>query len=480
MYCPPVKSSLLFGGLLLLSGALSGCVLAPKEAKDEAEEMRVSGQVYERSFEKRELPGLPPEPTADDLLRRAFAANGELEASYHQWAAAVHRIDQAGGYPNTPLSASFNYMFSGGGTKAFDRTSVTLGPDPMENLAFPLKTYQAGKVAFDDARAAGKRFRAAKFAVQRRVLNAWLDYALLAEKVRVQGENVSLLKLLSDTAVNRVQAGGPQQDLIRSETEYRLAENEEKNLEAKLPQLRAMLNAMMARRPDEALRPPNEMPAARAVPLDDAALLSLAATTNPELSALAEQVRGRRDAITLAKLQYIPDFNPFTGFTGTVSQAVGLGISIPTFLPEVRGRVREARSELREMLAMYRQKEFDQAAGVVAALYALRNSERQADLFRSEILPAAERVLELSRQSYAAGSGTFTELVESQRTLLEVRLGLSEARAAREQSLADLEALIGVDMASITPAATKPVAHPESGPVTSASTSAKDGTTVRQ
>ncbi|HEV2294739.1 MAG TPA: TolC family protein [Tepidisphaeraceae bacterium] len=456
--------------VLGLTVVLSGCVLAPREAKHEAVEMRVAGAPYRQPFAERDLPEVPSKLRWEDVLRRALLANGDLESAYYDWAAAVHRIQQAGGYPNTPLSTSFSYMFSGGDMKAFDRTTVNVGPDAMENLAFPPKVYQAAKVALDEARAAGKRFVATKFDVQERVLTAWLQYALLAERIRIQRENVSLLKLISDTAVNRVQAGAQQQDLIRAETEYRLADNELKNLEAQLPQQRATLNAMMAREPDAPLEPPDQIPPARPVPLDDAALLALAAETNPELAALGNLVRGRENALELAKLQYIPDFNPFAGFTGTVSQMIGVGISIPTFLPEVRGRVKEARADLRGMMAMYRQTRFDTAAQVVAALYALRNSERQAELFENQIIPAAERVLDLSRQGYAAGTGPFLDLVESQRTLLDVRLGLAEARATREELLADLEELLGVDMEAIAPANPEPEIRPiASGPGPSAS-----------
>jgi hypothetical protein len=82
----------------------------------------------------------------------------------------------------------------------------------------------------------------------------------------------------------------------------------------------------------------------------------------------------------------------------------------------------------------------------VAALYAVRNGERQAELFERRIVPAAGRVVDNARQAYAAGTGTFIDLIDAQRTLLEVRLTAAEARAAREKTLADLEALLGVDV----------------------------------
>lgn len=425
--------------------------------------MERAGLRYEVPFEKRIVPELPEKPAWQDVLRRAYLANGELEASYFQWAAAVHRIQQAGGYPNTPLSLGFEQMFEGG--TSFDNTVVRIGPDAMENLAFPPKVYQAAKVALDDARAAGKRFTAAKLSLQRKVLTAWYAYALQAERRRVQEANLSLLKLITETAVARVGAGAPQQDLLRAEVEQRRAEDELRGLEAELPQTRAMLNALMARAPDAALTPPERIPAARPLSSDDAAILALAVKNNPELAALAHRVKGREDALELARLQYIPDFNPFLGLTGTVSQVVGIGVSIPTFLPEVRGMVKEAKADLREMQAMYRQTTFDRAAQVVAALYALRNSERQARLFEERIIPAAERVVDNVRAGYATGTSSFTDLIDARRVLLDVRLVAAEARAARETSFADLEALIGRELSSgAAEAEGRDVAAPTSAP----------------
>lgn len=424
---------------------LGGCVLAPGEARKERAALQDAGAPYAQRFERRPLPDLPERPEWRDVLRRALLANGELEAAYFEWAAAVARIDQAGGYPNTALSLDIEQMIGSGSTFGRD-TSVTIGPDPMENLAFPPKIYQAGKVATDDARAAGKRFLAKKLQIQSQVLSAWMDYALLAQRLTIQRQNLALLKLINDTAAARVRAGAQQQDLLRAEVEYRRAENELRGMEAERPQTRAMLNAMLGRPPEAALGLPDNLPPPRYLPAEDAELLALAAQNNPELVDLALQVKGRRDALELARLQLIPDFNPFVGFTGSVSQFVGLGLSIPTFQPEVYGMIKEARADLQRMRAMYRQAKFDRAARVVASLYAIRNSERQAELFEKTVVPAAERIVASARGGYAAGTGSFLDLVEAQRTLLEVRLAAAEARVAREKHLSELEALVGIEI----------------------------------
>ena len=201
--------------LLILPVLLTGCVLAPKEAKQEQARLDEAQQPYRQPFEKREVPELSDQPTWREVLRHAFLTNGELEADYWEWAMAVSRIQQAGSYPNSPVMFGFEYMFSDESMKSWDRTTLMAGFDAGESLLLPNKVYQSGKIATRDAQAAGERFSAAKFDLQRRVLNAWVDYALLAEQVRIQRENAALLKLLNETAAGRVQAGGPQQDLHR-------------------------------------------------------------------------------------------------------------------------------------------------------------------------------------------------------------------------------------------------------------------------
>jgi outer membrane protein TolC len=157
-------------------------------------------------------------------------------------------------------------------------------------------------------------------------------------------------------------------------------------------------------------------------------------------------------------MMYIPDINPMASFTGSVSQMVGAMVMLPTNAPRIRGMIDEARAMVRESQAMLRQSHSDRAAAFVAALVGLRNAERQTRVFEETILPRAEQTLSSSRQAYSTGTGTFIELVDAQRTLLDVRLLIVEARAEREKRLAELEELAGVDIETL--------AGPTSAPAT--------------
>src|SRR3954469_11025597 len=347
----------------LAAVTLSGCVLAPKETKDEQARADATAKAhqYEPPYEQRIIPELPLQPTWRDVLQRAFLVNGDLEAAYFEWRAALQRIPQVANYPNTNIAPTFSYMFSGGQMKSWDRTTVNVGFDPMENLSFPTKVAQAGKVALDNARAAGARFEEKKFEVQRKVLSSYLELALMEQKIRIRQDYVALLKLLSDTTADRVRAGGSQQDLLRAQTQHRLAEDELETMVSERRAMLAMLNGMLARPSDAEIAIPVDLPAPRALPADDAKLIAVATDRSPQLARLAHEVQGRTDALELARMAYIPDINPMAGFTGGVSQMVGAMLILPTTIPEIQGRIDEERAMLRSTEAMLRQAKNDRA-----------------------------------------------------------------------------------------------------------------------
>ena len=456
---------LLLAPLLLI---LTGCVLTPPGTAEEQQRQDEAGKPYQLPVGQRVLPEVPQPAAWQDVLHRAFLANGDLEASYFEWRAAMARIDMAAAWPNSNVQVGFEYMFSKERMKSWDRTTVSAGFDPAMSLQLPMKVQQAGKVALEEARVAGYRFAAAKFDLQKKVLTGYLNLSLMEEKVRIQRDNVALLKMLTETASNRVQAGGPQQDLLKAQIEWRLAENELANMEAEAQSMQAMLNGMLARDAQAPLALPPTVPAARTVATDDAGLIAVAVDQNPELAGLARQVAGRADALKLARMKYIPDINPTAAFTGNVSQAVGAMVMLPTNIPMIRGAVNEAKAMLQSTEAMARQAKHDRAAGFVAALYAMRNAERQVVLLRQRILPAAEQVLNSSRQAYTTGTVGFADLIDSQRTLLEVRQLIAEARIERERRLAELEALAGVDIETLARPTTMPTTMPTAQPATTA------------
>jgi outer membrane protein TolC len=455
---PPSRARRAAAAALAVASLLSGCSLAPKGSEAERSRALASGVAYEPPIAERCARELPPEPDQRDLLRRAFLCNGELEAAYHAWHAAAERIDIAAGYPNTNVSLGFEYLFSGGNLSGWDRTTLTVGFDPMQNLSFPTKILAAGRVAYEEARAAGERFAAAKFALQRAVLEAYLQYALLAERTRVQRRLLDLLRLGSTIAAAGVAGGLPQQDLLSADVERAQGERALAALDAALLQQRARLNGLIGRAADAPLPAPAVLPEPRPLPLDDATLLAVGPAANPELAALARTVAGRADALDLARQQYFPDINPFLGISGSMAQVVGAAITLATKLPQIQAGIREARANLRAAEAMRHQAGLTRGADFVATLVALRNAERQHALLDDHIRPAAHQAADAVTRAYSTGGSDLPALIMARRTLLDLDLAIAETRIAREQRLAELEQLAGVDAEALPVAAARSAA----------------------
>ncbi|MBI2756725.1 MAG: TolC family protein [Chloroflexi bacterium] len=433
-------------GLAALAG-VAGCALVPDGTDEERANLRAAGALYDQPLEQRTLPDLPASPTWQEVLRRAFLANGDLEASYFEWKAAVQRVEIASAYPNSNLEFGYSYMFSAEKMKAFDRQTFSLGFDPSMNFLIPTKVRQQGRVALDDARAAGERFRAAKFDTQRRVLSLWAELRMLESRRQVQHEQVRLNRLSIDAVRARAQAGGVQRDLLRAEASLRTQENGLRNTESELSATRAILNGLLVRDPAVAIDTTGD--SARTIAATDDQILAAAVELNPEIAAIARQTEGRADALELARMQWIPDINPSFMFTGNVSQALGATVMLPTTIARIRGGIREAEAMLRAGEAMLRQTRTDRAATLVATLVALRNNERQAALFEGSLVPLAERVLQNTRQAYAAGTAMYIDLLDAQGIVLDTRLVAIEARSARDKRLAELESLMGTDIEAV-------------------------------
>jgi cobalt-zinc-cadmium efflux system outer membrane protein len=447
-----LRSSVAKAGLSLAIMMLGGCVLAPEGTRDEHARLDEATGQYERPAAERELPPLPRIASWRDVLHQAFLANGELEAAYFDWKAAIIQIDQAAAWPNTRLALGYSYMFSPQNMKAWNRTTLSGGFDPGMNLQLPIKPQTAGKVALDAAREAGEKFLAAKFELQRKVLSAYLDLALAEERLRIQRDEVNLLKLSMDSASARALAGGPLQDMFKAKTEWALAKNNLLNMDAAVRSSKARLNGMLAREAQAPLTIPSTLPPPRPVVQEDGRLIAVAVDRNPELAALARQVEGRKDAIDLAALGYLPDFSPSGAITGNISQAVGTMVMLPTTLPQIRASIDNAGAMARSSEAVLRQTEKDRAASFVANLYLMRNAERQAQFYRRTVIPLVDQTLSSSQQAYAAGQVSFAELIDSIRTYNSIRFMVAEVKVEREKRLVELEALAGVDIETLSQA----------------------------
>jgi outer membrane protein, heavy metal efflux system len=228
-----------------------------------------------------------------------------------------------------------------------------------------------------------------------------------------------------------------------------MSENDIATMQSQLVSQRATINALLSRRADSPLPIPRQLPASRPLAYEDADLVDLAAKQNPELMALADEIRGRDEGIRLAKLQYLPDFNLSIGtdLTGVTQSLLGQA-TIPILRYEaLRAAIAQAEANLRASEAMRRQAQSDLAAQVVADIVIVRDADRQLELLDHTILPRARQVVNVGRSAYETSHASLLELLEDQRALIALDRLVADLRITQEKHLAELESITTSDLA---------------------------------
>ncbi len=435
--------------LLLLASILSGCTIHPPGEKQERDAAARLGKPFEKQVKDRDIPPLPENPTPEQLVQFALLNNADLEQKYWGWRAAIEQIPQDG-TQSTNLNIAAGTTITKGHA-SWGASTVTLGNDPMTDIKWPGKLDLAAKQSLEAARAAGRRFVNAKYALRGKVLGAYYDFALDAQLLRLEQANAQLLDVVASTTAARNRAGSMgQQDVLKARNQLDLSRNDIANLQSQLMIQQAALNSLMDRPPQASPAMPMEQPPPRAIAYTDAQLLALAAKHNPELAALADEIAARQDGIRLAQLQYFPDFNLSVGtdLEGMAQSLLGQA-TVPLFRYEaINASVAQAQANLRGSQAMLRQSGNDLASQVVADIVALRDQDRQLDLFGQTILPRARQVIEIERAEYETGQGSLLEMLDAQRSLISIERLVATLRAGRDKWLVDLEAITTVDLSS--------------------------------
>ncbi len=438
----PCPARLLSCLALAMSALAPGCVLRPDGTTDELGRAERFAPRYAAPFGERVLENLPAQPDARALVRRAVLANGDLEAAFFEWRAALHEVDVAASWPNGRAMVGLQTMFAGGGMSVFDRTTFMAGIDAMENLQVPQKTAAAAAVALAKARAAGARFVQRRADLQRDVRTRWAEYAAMAGQRRLMAEELALRRLEEDAATAMVRAGGGQTPLLRASTAVARAAADLARMDGELVAMRVGLNGVLARAPEAPLPPAPETP--QGLP-DDATAAAAVAAANPTLLATGHDDAAALAALARARLEWWPDFNPSVGFTGSVAQMVGFGVMLPTTIVEIRAGIAAATAMQAAAEARLLQAQADLAATAAAALALARAADALLAVLDGPLRRAIAQTLAVQRRAYAAGGTTVMELLAVEMARLDLERRLVDAHAARTRAVAVLDEAMGND-----------------------------------
>ncbi|MBM3335542.1 TolC family protein [Candidatus Sumerlaeota bacterium] len=439
---------------------VSAChrVIVPKGEPVERAKAAEAEGVFAVAVNKRPLLNLTTSVTLPAVLEYAFNSNGDIEAAYREWRAAIERVPQAGALPDPRLD--FSVMFGPDNLKSF--SSFVPGIRLMATQDFPARGKRAARaeLALDEAQAAGERFRAAKYRLQKQVVQAYADAALNESLLRQTSETLRLLREAHEVALHRFHvmaekgAGEGLGDLRKIEVEIQTAESEQRSLHIERDKLAAQLNGILNRPPDAALGA-LVFPAIARPGATDADLFARAVRHNPELAALRKEIEARGAAQALAELEKRPDYGVGGGIE-SLSPALTAGLTLPVNRARIRAAIAEALAMRRAAESRLRAASSDVQARVVMALAGIRDAERILADYRGQIIPKTRELLQSQITTYGSGGGDLLDILDTQRLLVDFQRLILRAETDRLRLLAELEEAMGEDLFAFVGTGRKP------------------------
>ncbi|MGK0216844.1 MAG: cobalt-zinc-cadmium efflux system outer membrane protein [Planctomycetota bacterium] len=437
--------------LLLLMALAPACVqVDPRgdfaEARGLISESTGRSEIYDPSAEglsAEELERMLADGLSlEEALRLALLRNSELQAAFQEIGMAHADWVQSKLLTNPSLDLLVRFPAGGGRTQL----EGSIGLELLELWRIAPRSASAEHslkvTVLRIARLAGELLADTR--------QAYFAAVAAEEHWRIAQDSVGLVSA-SHAGVTEMHAAGSADDLdlnlargpwLNAELDLRatrMAASEAKRELAKLLSLGRPVEALL-------LSDPLGLPSP--ISQDPEALVTLALASRLDLRALASAVDASQAQLDLEQrkawgnIAVGPDIER-PAESGVDLVGVGLSLELPIF-DQNQAQVSRAAFQLQQIAALQVAARISVTQDVRTSLDRVLTATQTEAFYQDEVLPQAERSLELARESYSAGRITILALIEVQRQLLAARRDHVDQRLEAADAAAELERVVGV------------------------------------
>ncbi len=392
----------------------------------------------------RPAPSPGREVTLREALALALLGNPGLQAFSWEVRAAEARRIQAGLLPNPELSLEVEEFGGRGERAAFRGAQTTLTLSQVIQLGG--KRSKRVRLAALERNRAGWDFESARLDVYTKAAAAFYRLLEAQERLAVAEKTLQVARSLHALSAGRVRAGKAS-PLEEAKASLQLAlsrvslERARRDLDRARKNLSSTWGDPVPR--FEKASGDFRRRLARLPGLEE---LERRLSSNPDVARWKGEMDLRRAALDLAEAGRYPDLTLGGGiqrYEGTDDQAFVLLLSLPLMVfDRNQGKILEAEHRLSQAAAR-RKAALVEARNRLAGAYRLLQEAHSSTLrFERKILPEAEKAFDAARKGYEGGKFDYLQVLDAQRTLLDVRLEYTNALASYHQALVRIERLV--------------------------------------
>ena len=394
---------------------------------------------------------IAPPLTISAATQAALANNRSIREARAKWESMKARIPQAAAWDDVKVSASIRLG-----------RFVTVGPNAFADQMFSIeqmipisgKNQSRARIAATEALAGLEELRRTEIDVVMKVRISCIRLANDHAQLELNRADEASLKQSLDVTRSKFEvAGQSQADVLLAQAEVIKIEELRRDLERTISEEETQLNVLMNRDAFSSLgRLAINLPEHANLSVER--LRSLILSNRPELRMAQANIITARAKMELARREWIPDpmlsvqAQRYNEAAQAVSEVdAGVSLNLPWFNgKKYRAEEREAHADANAAQQALESAQTEALGMLRDQLKKIETYHHHIELFRDQLIPTTRQAVETNRIGYEGGKTSFLDLVSSQRSLREVQSMHRQHLTDYQTALAELEALIGVDL----------------------------------
>jgi len=438
--------------LFVCSFALVGCVQHPLSVPDmpDARPLGASLKTLQPKEQAPSMTQVDGEITLTKAMAAALLRSPDLAVFAWEMRAAEARLLQAGLWSNPQVKIEIEDFGGSGELSGSESLETTISLS--QSLPLGGDIIRQRESAGFAAQLVGWDYEAARLEVLTDTTERFIEVLASQRRVALAKETLDLAQQVSDGIGKRVAGGAsPEVELLRAKAPVAAARVALRRAGRALEAARIQLALSWAENNPAFDKVVGNFEEVSAAP-NPAALIALL-NQNPQVARWAVQISKRQADLKLAQAQATPDLTVELGLrhaNASDDQAVVLGfeIDLPIFNRN-QGAIQEARIGVAAAAYERHAAQLRVAAAITDAYKSLAGAYDQITGLRDDALPIAQDAFDATHHAFDLGELGFLDVIDSERSLIELRSQYIEALSEYHIATARLEGLIGRSLKNI-------------------------------
>lgn len=384
------------------------------------------------------------------LIAEASQHNPQIKSAHDRWLAMKRVPPQVRSLPDPKFIYSDMKMSGNPEMNQNPLHEKMLGLD--QEVPFPGKLIEKGKIATIEAKRAQAEYLVTRLTVIAQLKRIFYELYFVNQSIQIYQKNQFLLEKIEKSVRTNYSVGKiPQQDVFRAQTEISRLQMRLVMLKQEGVSLQADINRLLNRSLSTPVATPLHL-SITPLQFDLQYFNHLIEKQSPQLKSQLKSVEKSEKAITLSKMDYVPDIDISYGDVhDTEMHTNGYQLmataSIPLyFFSKQNNGVRESEAnynaDIENLYATHRDLLFQ----VKNAFLEAKRSESLIHLIKHSIIPQATLTFSSGQASYGVGKVDFLTLLNSLLMLQENEIELQNEIIQHEKAITRIEEVTGINL----------------------------------